>query len=690
MYICNRVMVSTLLDMKNLIFILLFFSQIAYSSTKKDSLFKALCIAKEYKSTKEIANTYKEIAKYNYFQKFEYDSTIKYSKLAFPIYQELKDKPNQAYIYKLMGYAYVDQENYNKGIAYLDSALYLYREAEVKLPIIQVYTNKGIAYSYIDKNEKSIKAFEQAIELSKEINDSNQLAINLLNIGIIYSSSGKYPLAIDHLIQACEIFEQIKDSVTIINTYLEIGDVYQTWDKNDIAYTYYEKANKLKDKITDKKVLASLYDAMGYTSEKENNIEKAQFFYNDLLKLSKEIDYMAGMSQAYYRIGNLKLNQKDYQSAINNYNLSLEIEKEIGSIQGIVYMKNLLAATYNKIGEYSESLSLLRKSRIICLRDNLTKEIKENNKMFYETFKKMGLSDSALYYYEKYVALEDSIYGEKQEFLMEELREKYESEKKENTILNLTTEKQLQQEKLARQRQRFVAFIVIVILLLLAAILFYMHQKRKEENRKLQIKQKLFRSQMNPHFIFNALNSIKNFMLNNEKHKAADYMVDFSQLMRQVLDGSIDELKNLDSELLLIKNYLNLQQLRHNHTFQFEILIDNEIPTERMLFPSMLLQPFIENSILHGVSDGGDKIIIEILKRSNHLVVNIKDNGPGYFNTIKNNNKFHKSRTIQITRERVRILKKIYGWKVQFGIKAANEIFQKGTIVTFKLPYKYA
>jgi len=681
-------MVLTLLDMKNLIFILLFFSQIAYSSTKKDSLFKALCIAKEYKSTKEIANTYKEIAKYNYFQKFEYDSTIKYSKLAFPIYQELKDKPNQAYIYKLMGYAYVDKENYNEGIAYLDSALNLYRETDVKLPIIQVYTNKGIAYSYIDNNERSIKAFEKAIELSKEINDSNQLATNLLNIGIIYSSSGKYPLAIDHLIRACDIFEKIEDSVTIINTYLEIGDVYQTWDKNDIAYTYYEKANKLKDKITDKKVLASLYDAMGYTSEKQNNIKKAQSFYNDLLKLSKEIDYKAGISQAYYRLGNVMLKQKDYQSAIKNFYWSLEIEKEIGSIQGIVYMKNLLAATYNKIGKYSESLRLLRESRIICLRNNLTKEVNENNKMFYETFKNMGLSDSALYYYEKYVALEDSIYGEKQEFLMEELREKYETEKKENTILNLTIEKELQQEKLARQRQRFVAFIVIFILLLLAAILLYMHQKRKEENRKLQIKQKLFRSQMNPHFIFNALNSIKNFMLNNEKHKAADYMVDFSQLMRQVLDGSIDELKNLDSELSLIKNYLKLQQLRHNHTFQFEFLIDNEIPTERVLFPSMLLQPFIENSILHGVSGGGNKITIEISKNQDIFTVNIIDNGPGYLNTVSPNSKMHKSRALEITRERVKILKKLYGWKVQFTITTLKENSKTGTMVSFKFPYK--
>ncbi len=674
--------------MGKLLFILFLIIQFTSSYSQKDSLLNALQAAKKSKSTKEIAKTCKELAKTSYFSEYAYDTTLKYSDLAIPLYKKLKNEQSLAYMYKLKAYAFVDKELYHEGLAYLDSALTIYETKDKLLPIIQVYTNKGIAYSFIDNNENSVKAFQKAIDLSIELADSSQLATNLLNIGIIYNSAGEYALAIEHLIKACEIFEKINDSVTIVNTYLEIGDVYQAWDKNKIAYDYYTKANKLKDKIKDKKVLASLYDALGYTSEKQDSMEKAISFYKDVLELSEEIDYKAGISQAFYRLGNINLNQKKYQPALNYYTKSLEIERDIGSVQGIVYMKNLLASTYTETGRYAKSLGFLRKARSICLKNNFRKNLSENNLLFYKTFKNMGLSDSALFYYEKHVALEDSIYGEKQEIIMEELREKYEAEKKENTILNLNMEKQLQQERIIRQKQRFVAFTVVFIFLLIIGLLLYLQQKRKEENRKLQIKQQLFRSQMNPHFIFNALNSIKNFMLSNEKQKAADYMIDFSQLMRQVLDGSVDELKILDSEISLINNYLNLQCLRYNHAFIFEIRIDDKISSDQVLFPSMFLQPFIENAVVHGIAGGGDKITVEMYKKQDFLTIKITDNGPGYYNNINSKDSTHKSMALKITRERIKILKKLYKWKVEFDIGNLNKGRSNGTIVNFQLPYR--
>lgn len=672
-----------------LLSLLLFAYHITFATDiNKDSLLISLQKAKDNNNKKELAKTYKELAKSCYFDDLDYSGAINYGKLAIPLYKELEQNKNLAYIYKILGFAYVDKENYNNGILYLDSSLNLYSNYEKLLPIIQVYTNKGIAYSYIENNDKAINAFRKAVDLSRELGDSSQIATNLLNIGIIYNSSGKYPLAIEHLIQAAEIFEKTNDTITVINTYIEIGDVYQAWDKNDIAFSYYNKAEALKQNIQDKKVLASLYDAMGYTSEKQDSIEKSKSFYYDVLNLSNEIEYKAGVSQAYYRLGNLSLRENDYDEAIYYFNLSLNIEKDIGSVQNIVYMKNLLASVYNDIGLYNKSLQLLRKARKLCIENNFRKTLSENNLMLYHAFKNTGHADSALYYYEKHIELKDSIYGESQEIMMEELREKYESEKKENTILNLSIEKQLQEKQIARQNQLFIALVIVFFLIIIIGFLFYIQQKRKEENRKLKIKQQLFRSQMNPHFIFNALNSIKNFFLNNEKNKAADYLVDFSQLMRQVLEGSIEDLKTLDSELLLVKNYLNLQQLRFNNAFHFEVIIDNKVDAESVLFPTMLLQPFIENSIEHGVSKGGNSITINASRENGLLVVCITDNGPGIFTSEKHKKTGHKSRALQITNDRIKILKKLYKWKVNFEIKEIKDKNNKGTLVKFTLPYK--
>lgn len=165
-------------------------------------------------------------------------------------------------------------------------------------------------------------------------------------------------------------------------------------------------------------------------------------------------------------------------------------------------------------------------------------------------------------------------------------------------------------------------------------------------------------------------------------------MIDFSQLMRQVLDGSVDELKNLDSEISLINNYLKLQCLRYNHAFHFDIKVDNEIATEKVLFPSMFLQPFIENAVVHGIAGGGDHISVEIDKIQGFLHIRISDNGPGYYNSEKRNDGNHKSMALTITRERIKILKKLYKWKVEFDIENLAEGRSKGTTVRFKLPYR--
>jgi len=258
----------------------------------------------------------------------------------------------------------------------------------------------------------------------------------------------------------------------------------------------------------------------------------------------------------------------------------------------------------------------------------------------------------------------------------------------ENTILNLTIDKQAQKRQITRDNQIIGGMFVLFVLLVIILFLFYFQLKHKEENKLLHLKQQLFRSQMNPHFIFNALNSIKYFMLDNEKQKAGDYLTDFSELMRQVLEGSVYDIETLDSEISLIKKYLNLQQLRYNYTFNYEFKIDENITTDKVLFPTMLLQPFIENSVEHGVTGGGDKILIDISRKHRFLKITIEDNGPGCVSSENNKPDKHRSRALNITKERIKILKKLYKWKIDFTINDFKNNVPKGTIIHFSLPYK--
>jgi len=651
---------------------------------KKDSLIYELKIARENQNARQTADISKELAEHSYFKNYDYAASLQYSRDALAIYKQLNEPSKIASIYKLMGYALVDSENYASGIAYLDSALTIYQNFDELLPIIQVYTNKGIALSYIGKNEQSIENFQEAVNLSVELGDSSQLATNMLNLGIMYHYHGDFPNAVESLLDAAVIFENIQDSVTVINTWIEIGSVYQTWEKYDIAFDFYEKARNLSYLIDNNRVLISLYDAMGVTSEKQDSLANATRYYQDVLALSRKIDYKAGISHGLFRLGSISTLQNDFDKAIKYFSESLAIEKQVGAMQSIVVMKHLLAESYQQTGDYSASLDMLQKAHKISIDHDFKKELPQNFLLLYQAFKALNNADSALFYFEKHVEMRDSIYGEKQEMLMEDLREKYEAEKKEAEIELLNFEKETQEKQIQRQNQLLLVLGFVFVLLIVIAFLAYLQWKRREENRKLQLKLQLFRSQMNPHFIFNALNSIKNFLVNNQKQEAADYLVDFSQLMRQILESSVEDLKTLDQEISLLQNYLNLQQVRFDHSFQYSFDVKTDSDPENIFFPAMLLQPFVENAVEHGVNKGADMISFSIKQNQDRLLIRIHDNGPG-FTLVPGKKTGHTSRAMQITRERIKILRKLHNWHVDLKIDSTPGE-GKGTLIELTLP----
>jgi len=635
----------------------------------------------------EKAKLYKNLASTYYFDHREYDSALYYGKRSLQIYNALKSYPDVAYVYKIMGYAKVDGENYKEGIIYLDSALHYYKDMDVLLPVIQVYTNKGIACNYIDKPEKALLNFQKAVDYSIQLGDSNQIAINTLNTGIMYNSMGQYPKAAEYLTKAAEIFEFIGDSVTAVNTFIEIGDVYLNWEKYDVALEYYRKASKLKENVKNEKVLVSLYDAMGYAYQQKDSMVLAKDYFKKALDLSRKIDYKSGKAQIYYRLGNLAKLEHNYYLAVDHFRNSLNIEKEIGSVQDIVALGNELSECYLGMGMYKESRKELMKVNKKCKEYQFRKQLSTNYFLLYKLYKKLENSNKALGYYEKHITLKDSIYGEKQELLMEDLRKKYETEKKERTIDKLNTEKHLQSLKISRQNQLVIALVIGFILIFLVVFLLYIQWKRKEENRRLIIQQQLFRSQMNPHFIFNALNAIKNYVTKNKGPEAVDYLVDFSCLMRLILEGSSDDFTTLQQETELLKSYLNLQQLRFNQSFEYTIKTDDSIDPEEIVFPSMLLQPFVENAVEHGMKKGGSKIDIIFRQGKNKIEATIMDDGPGFHNR-KTKTGTHKPKALQITQERLRLLKKMYKWEIKYTLRAVAEEFKTGTIVVFEVPYK--
>ena len=200
----------------------------------------------------------------------------------------------------------------------------------------------------------------------------------------------------------------------------------------------------------------------------------------------------------------------------------------------------------------------------------------------------------------------------------------------------------------------------------------------------------ILRLQMNPHFIFNSLNSISSYILQEETDQAYDYLVDFSKLMRMILDFAEKPFIALADEIELLKRYIKTEAMRFEKEIDCQINIADGLDTEEIQLPTMILQPFVENAILHGLARKKEAGIIKLTfqRKNNSLICAIEDNGLGRKVASKNKQKHHQSKALKITERRLKLLGEQRKREASFEIKdlLAEDGVSLGTQVCLKFP----
>jgi LytS/YehU family sensor histidine kinase len=313
-----------------------------------------------------------------------------------------------------------------------------------------------------------------------------------------------------------------------------------------------------------------------------------------------------------------------------------------------------------------------------------------------DLYAQTGKKDASFLYLKKYVDFIELNSTFKNSQKIASLTQKNSSEARER-LLELqgeTLEKELKEKKILQLQsdRRFYGIIFTIIILLLGGIIVTImlsQNKIKQEQRDAEMTQSLLRSQMNPHFIFNAMSVIQSYIYSNTPDIASKFLVNFSRLIRLILENSHKEFIPLEVEEEILTKYLNTQKLRFENRFNFKIKIEEELRLKRVMIPPMITQPFIENAIEHGqlntISNG---LITIYMRQTNDLLdITISDNGVGRAkaNKIKKN-KNHKSMAITITRERIEILNRKYKGKGSLSIKDFNLEEKTGTQVNISLP----
>ncbi|RZJ56187.1 MAG: tetratricopeptide repeat protein [Flavobacterium sp.] len=518
---------------------------------------------------------------------------------------------------------------------------------KAKSGLARSYASTGVVYSEQSNNTLALENYEKALKLYQEAKDQKSFSKVLINIGIIYKFQQDYPKALHYLKEAYKIQLPLKEENTPM-TLTNIGVIYFELGEYKNAIHYYEKAKKAFENNTNKRGFALLNNYLGDYYKKQNNTQLAFEYYQKSLGLYEEIQNKFGASYALFNIGLLLQEQQKYTEALSYATKSLAYAKEIGVLDQTFHSERLVSELYESLND----------------------------------------PKAALVHYKNYINARDSINNKETNKKFAEAEMNYEFKKKEALL----------SEEHKRQIQLVVFSIFGGLLLIALSLVIY---NRLQVKRQLTLKkevaeyeQKALHLQMNPHFVFNCLSSISSFIVQNGTDSALKYLSKFSKLMRLTLEYSKGSLIPIDKEIESLQNYLELEQLRFEDKFEFEIQSTENVEFN-MGLPPLLIQPFVENAILHGMvpKEGKGKISVNFDVQNQQLVCTITDNGIGLSESkiLKENSvTAHKSMALDITKKRLKIMESITSKSAKIEITELNSEPQKtGTKVTLYLPIQY-
>lgn len=572
----------------------------------------------------------------------------------------------------------------------IDSLLVLISKSKPDTNKVKHYNRLCKEYVLIGNYDEALLQANNALELAQQLSNTRGVAVAYTNFNNIYLNKSNYPLSMEYGLKALKIFEQINDRKAMASVYGNIGVIYFDQGDTEQALKNYLKALKIVEALGDKSRMATQLGNIGNVYLTRLDYNKALENYNKALKLSEEVNDKNGIARHLGSIGNIHFEQKLYTEALEYYLKAKQITEQIGDKEGVSIWLGNIGRLYNRAGDYQKAEQNLKEALAIQESIGATDYLRQSEDELSALYLATGNHKDALVHYKKAVALKDSILSQenKKEIVRKEAQ--YEIEKREKEL-------QIQRLLLNQKSTQIYVLVIVSVLIIIIALLFIRQLRTNSRQKTIELQQKLLRSQMNPHFIFNALNSIQNYLYENDPDNAAVYLSKFAALMRLILDNSREEYISLQSEIKTLELYLELQQLRFENRFNYSIDIDKGLDIDFIAIPPMLAQPFIENAIEHGLAGKKEngEITISFKLEDETILFEVKDNGIGItdsFANKKDTQKSHKSLGTNITKERLEMLNKGRKNKIWYKIidlKTEGSGNITGTKVIFSIPSKY-
>jgi len=557
-------------------------------------------------------------------------------------------------------------------------------------------------------------------KLSKSLEDNNsdeQVAADYMELAKKLVLEKNYERAENYLQQAISLYSKVKNKELLATAYRELAKVQELQNKFPAAISNYKKASRESKLKEFREINQNDADRL---KKRNDPVSQSQYVQRNI-DLSNNIRNTAEASNAYQQMAEIRLIQRDTVGAINELNNALsnvednideaiqiqekivntyvadeQFDKAIEANQNLVkdakktnnpvtqanQMVNL-SNTYFVANEDDKGLETLQEAYDLAIKNGqtlLAKEIMTEIARQYIKTKKTG---KALDVYIDYVSRLDTLVKSDSTLIDEKFFRMHEER-----IARLENERTLKDE-LIRQSNLINVILVGLILVILISLIVVAHSLISIHRKNKRIALQSLRREMNPHFIFNSLNSVNRFIAQNNELEANKYLSSYSRLMRNIMENSNKDFIPLSTEIDQVKEYLKLEHIRFHDKFTYEIKIDESLDPDSVLIPNMLIQPQLENSVWHGLryKDENGLLTLSVDKTANHIRVIIDDNGIGLEESRKlktEHQRQHKSRGLANTKERISLLNKLYHTNISMEISDKTD--EPGVQVTLLFP----
>ncbi len=495
----------------------------------------------------------------------------------------------------------------------LNQALKLASDLNFKAGIAKSYNHMGIYHAVQGRNDSAIYYTSECLKINEELHDSTAMADAYSNLGVIYKRMGDYKKSMEYHLNSLRIRNALNSQAGQMSTYNNLGVLSDLLGNYEKSLDYYEQSLQIARNLNHEMDIATALSNIGILHFNQGRYDLALENYEEYLEISMRIGRKSDIAIGYLNIGGVYHELGEYEKALEYYTKSLEINEEMGRRSYMANCHRNIGTIYISTGNYQIAINHLHQALTISREAGAKEIIKESFKWLAVAYSKINQYEQAYTFHQKYTTMKDSLLNEEKARQINELEMKYESEEKQNEIVLLSKEKDLQNAQIVSQsRIRNILIGSFFLLFIFIALLIRGYRKRLQTNQALAEKNEEIKNQR-----------IRD-LEKNQKINSMQAMVEGQEAERLRIARDLHD--SLGGLLSSVKMHFAELNRNDNESFsKVDSLIDDSCNELRRVAHNMMPDALIKFGLVNALEDLAGK-----LETDGKLSINIQAIGMNY------------------------------------------------------------